>query len=607
MQMKNSNFLLLLFLFIVLEHNSAEPSLLKTSQVTYIFATFTGDDVNGMKLQIYTSTDALNFNLYSNTFYSGPAGCSLRDPSIMKHTDGKYYLVFTAAPYNNPYAFENIIGFACSNDLKIWTTLPSISTDTIGGGVKNTWAPEWVIDDNITPRFIVSCSSAKSDLRPYLFTALDNTFSKWSAPVDIGIGAVYLDGQIIKNNNLYHCFIKTTPNLRHATAPTITGPWTWQADRSDWANMEGPCIVKLDDGTWRMYVDPMYGPAAYANSTDLYNWTAFTNLPGPGNVIKHGTVMSDSTFIQLPELVAVNPGTANLTHQWTFDDGTANDGIGNANGTLRGGATIGNKALQTTLAGQYLELPGNSLGITTYPSLSMETWFTSKSGANTGNTMLCYLGNTVNNMGSNGCFISIARADNSSRAAISCGNLTAPWDAESYVNSLEIDDGRLHQVVSVITATDISYYIDGMNVGATALSSGNSLANIILNYAYLAKSGYGSDPTWLGSIDKFSLYNKALSAGEVLYLYQKSTTTDILKTRTDKLNISPNPTVDYITVSGISGNASVEIIDIQGRVLFLIRNVIPNQKIWVGNLAYGSYLVKISTQKETVMKKMLRR
>jgi hypothetical protein len=309
---------------------------------------------------------------------------------------------------------------------------------------------------------------------------------------------------------------------------------------------------------------------------------------------------------EMPVIVAVNPGTANLTHQWTFDDGTANDGIGNANGTLRGGANVENKALQTTLAGQYLELPVNSLGITTYSSLSMEAWFTSKSGANTGNTMLCYLGNTVNNMGSNGCFISIARADNISRTAISCGNLTAPWNAESYVNSTEIEDGKLHQVVSVITATDISYYIDGVSVGTAALNSGNSLANIILNYAYLAKSGYGSDPTWLGSIDKFSLYNKALSGGEILYLYQYGTTTDTQKTKTDKLNVSPNPAVDYITVSGISGNANVEIIDLQGRVLMSVRNVISNQQIGVGDLASGTYLVKISTQEETVMKKMLR-
>jgi len=297
--MKNFTFLLgLLFLFFTTEHSSAASLQAKTSsQPTYIFATFTGDDANGMKLRIYTSTDALNYTLYSDTQYSGPAGCSLRDPSIMKHTDGKYYLVFTAAPYGKPYAYEKIVGLAYSTtDLKVWTSLPSISTDTIGGGVKNSWAPEWVIDDNPTPRFVVSCSSAKSDLRPYLFTALDNTLTTWSAPVDLGVGPVNLDGQIVKNNNIYHLFIKSTPNLRHATAPTITGPWTWETDRSDWASMEGPCVVKLDDGTWRMYVDPMYGTAAYTNSTDLTNWSALTNLPGPGNVIRHGTILKDITF-----------------------------------------------------------------------------------------------------------------------------------------------------------------------------------------------------------------------------------------------------------------------------------------------------------------------
>jgi len=40
-----------------------------------------------------------------------------------------------------------------------------------------------------------------------------------------------------------------------------------------------------------------------------------------------------------------DPGTANLTHQWTFDNGTAADNVGTLNGVLSGGATIVNKAL----------------------------------------------------------------------------------------------------------------------------------------------------------------------------------------------------------------------------------------------------------------------
>lgn len=270
----------------------------------------------------------------------------------------------------------------------------------------------------------------------------------------------------------------------------------------------------------------------------------------------------------------------------------------------KGGATIENKALKTAAAGQYLEFPAAQLGITSYPALTTEAWFTSKSGANTGNTMLCYLGNTVNNLGSNGCFISVARTDNTSRASISCGNTTAPWNAESYVSSVEIDDGLSHQVVSAITATDISYYIDGISLGSTSLKSGNSLANIILNYAYLAKSGYSGDPTWLGSINKFSLYNKALSAGEVQYLFQAGIATDIKRVKAEKIKIYPNPAVNYIFISGILGNANVEIFDLQGRFLLIVQNVISNQRIGLEGIASGSYLVRITNQGDVVLKKI---
>ena len=77
----------------------------------YIFATFTGDGTEDMKLRTYTSTDAINYSLYSITGYGGPTG-ALRDPSIMKHTDGKYYMVFTAPPYKKPYAYQNFVGLA---------------------------------------------------------------------------------------------------------------------------------------------------------------------------------------------------------------------------------------------------------------------------------------------------------------------------------------------------------------------------------------------------------------------------------------------------------------------------------------------------------------
>jgi hypothetical protein len=284
-------------------------------KAVYIFATFSGDDGDGVKLQIYTSTDGLNFQLYSNTGFAGPAGRSLRDPSIMKHTDGKYYIVFTCPPYNNPYANEDFVGLASSEDLKTWTNLPSISTSGIGGGVKLSWASEWVVDGTKTPKFIVHCSSQSSDLKPYLFTATDSiSLTQWSAPIEIGIGAVHLDGQIIKYDGLYHCFIKND-YLEHTTSSSITGPWTWQSNNSEWKSLEGLAVVRLPDNTWRMYLDPMHGPAAYMDSKDLYNWSSPANLPNPaGAVIRHGTVILDTAFVT-GKVLPTNPGATNLTQQ----------------------------------------------------------------------------------------------------------------------------------------------------------------------------------------------------------------------------------------------------------------------------------------------------
>jgi hypothetical protein len=278
----------------------------------YIFSTFTGDRADDMKLRIYTSTDAINYSLYSITGYGGPSG-ALRDPSIMKHTDGRYYLVFTAPPPNKPYAYENFVGLAWSTDLQTWHTMPNISTTGIPG-VKVSWAPEWVVDGSDVPKFIVNCSSANSDLRPYLYTATNKDLTSWSGPVDIGIGAMHLDTQVLKVGDTWHCFTKSKL-LHHATAPSITGPWTWLPDRPDWANLEGPCATQLADGSWFMQVDPMYDVQQYMTSPDLTNWSQLKYLPGLGNT-KHGTVIRDDAFHLPPGGVTAIPGNGKVTLKW---------------------------------------------------------------------------------------------------------------------------------------------------------------------------------------------------------------------------------------------------------------------------------------------------
>jgi hypothetical protein len=81
---------------------------------TYVFSTFTGDNAPGEKLSTYQSDDALHFTLVpdggigapsiSNTGFGGPSGY-LRDPSILKYTDGKYYVTYTD-PLSQPCCGE---------------------------------------------------------------------------------------------------------------------------------------------------------------------------------------------------------------------------------------------------------------------------------------------------------------------------------------------------------------------------------------------------------------------------------------------------------------------------------------------------------------------
>jgi len=213
----------------------------------------------------------------------------------------------------------------------------------------------------------------------------------------------------------------------------------------------------------------------------------------------------------------IAPSPNNLIHQWTFDDGTANDSKGTLNGTLKDNATITDKALNTANGG-YVTLNGNDLAINTYSELSVEVWFTSVAGANLQYHLLYYFGDANDNgLGINYTCISPARGIDNSRAIISTGD--GSYKNEVAVNGPEYDDGLLHHMVCVINTTTLTFYIDGVNMGSANLN-GTKLASLGTQLAYFAKGGFSFDPTWKGRIHKISIYNIALTDENVTYLYQ---------------------------------------------------------------------------------------
>ncbi|MBN2351473.1 MAG: LamG domain-containing protein [Spirochaetales bacterium] len=214
-------------------------------------------------------------------------------------------------------------------------------------------------------------------------------------------------------------------------------------------------------------------------------------------------------------------GKGDLKHSWTFDDGTAKDSVGGADGTLMGGAAVKEGALILSNLRQWMKMPAGAIALNTYKEVTIEAWFISSKNANASYHMLAFFGETVNNQGANYYFITPARGDDKSRAAISCGVTNNAWSAESGADGPEYDDGRLHHMVSTVNAKEITLYINGVMTAGTPLDSANSLAGISPDAAYLAKSGYEADDTWLGKILEFNIYNRALSADEIHSLFLK--------------------------------------------------------------------------------------
>jgi len=215
------------------------------------------------------------------------------------------------------------------------------------------------------------------------------------------------------------------------------------------------------------------------------------------------------------------PKLANPVHQYTFEDGTANDSVGSAHGTLIGDAAVVDGALVLDGDGDWMSMPGEVIAMNTYSEVSVETWFTSVAGGNTGFHMLAAFGEEGTGAnpgyGYKYLFITPARGDDVSRAAIQTSSMDdSPWDEETGVSAaVEHDDGIEHHFVATVGATNITFYIDGVLIGSEPLAAGNEIAGIGQAVAYLGKGVYPVDPLWTGSVNELNIYDRALTLAQV--------------------------------------------------------------------------------------------
>ncbi|MDY6811627.1 MAG: arabinofuranosidase [Actinomycetota bacterium] len=266
-------------------------------------------------MDVYQSGDGTNFRVLRKPAYRPPAGL-VRDASIIRHSDGWYYITYTTIDGAN-------IGFARSRDRVHWSPIgnwpvplccallpgtgdgkglfgssgpgssgsagssdgPSLSPFTT-----KAWAPEFFVDGGRVN--VILSMSTGGGFVPYVMTALDPALRLWSPPVPIvGIGADHIDTTVVKVGTTYHAFTKneTKKVIEHAVALSLIGPYRF-VPPGNWGRfVEGPAVIRLPNGVWRMYLDAYKsGRYVYSDSRDgLRTWTSVRTLPRLSGTVRH--------------------------------------------------------------------------------------------------------------------------------------------------------------------------------------------------------------------------------------------------------------------------------------------------------------------------------
>ena len=228
------------------------------------------------------------------------------------------------------------------------------------------------------------------------------------------------------------------------------------------------------------------------------------------------------TAIALNLMIGSNCFAA-LRHNYLFNSGdgtTAVDSVaGGANGMAVGG-TIDVADSRFVLDGtsRYVDLPGSSIAINTYPSLTLESWL-SVSPVDEGQYTASAAFGTTDAGGAGQQYIMMqptrggAEGSSGQITPISAGN-------EVRVNTMQdLSDGKIHHTVTTISPTELAYYVDGQQVGTAVIDPmTTSLAQVSNDFAYIGRSVWSGDPLLTGSIYEFRIYDDAKSATDVAAL-----------------------------------------------------------------------------------------
>jgi len=249
----------------------------------------------------------------------------------------------------------------------------------------------------------------------------------------------------------------------------------------------------------------------------------------------HAPAMALGLVAWMGLMTSYDVSQADILHRWSFNvDGSAEDSVGSADGSLINGASVagGQVFLSGGVMAPYVSLPASGVGainINTLPNVTISAWYTGPGFDPGGFRMLLALGKKVTEPGGElHSGVVVGEGDGAdyifiqpwrnggpigaSRGAISDANFAH----EVGGSGNEQLDGLEH--CYTITAADtrtgatVRYYIDGFLVGTQAGSV--KMRDLSNELAYIGRSLY-NDPPLIGSVNEVRIYNQVLTAAQV--------------------------------------------------------------------------------------------
>jgi beta-xylosidase len=474
----------------------------------------------------------------------------VRDPHLVRSPDGdKYWIIGTdlhaegggpgGSGWDQLNASKNIVVWE-STDLVNWSDQRIVFAGFEHAG--NVWAPEAIYNEETGEYYVYWSARDRREnetadwaLRVYLTKTRDfTTFTEpevWASLNTQGDGQGgpnIIDSTIAKEGDTFYRFSTSDWHTIVDTASSLDGPWTTLIGREQAAahglkaRMEGHTVYRLPDDRWAIMGDD---GGYYGHIADTLESLEFAQLavgPAAGQYsfdqrFRHGSVLRLSAAEEERLLEAygdepVDPEEPEEPQQqpiaeYTFDDGTLADSVGDADLTASGTAAVSTDAEK----GKALRLDGSANGFASFPAgffdgrstmtISMDV----KSQRTSGNFFTFALGADTNR------YYFLRLRGGEVRSAITQGS----WQNESAVTGT-VASGQWHRVDVVFDGATMAVYSDGVKLGENAALSA-TVGDLGTNLAgYLGKSFYSGDAYFQGWFDNVRVYNRALSATEVL-------------------------------------------------------------------------------------------